>query len=38
MKPTLALMGFTIDNLSTNTFVIQGIPQGMDASEARESL
>jgi DNA mismatch repair ATPase MutL len=38
MKPTLALMGFNIDNLSNNTFVIQGIPNGMDATEAKESL
>ena len=38
MKPLLTQMGFTIDNLSYNTFVIQGIPQGMAAADIQHTI
>lgn len=38
LKPQLKLMGFTLENLSSQTFVIQGIPQGMQSADAREVL
>lgn len=38
LKPLLGKMGFTIDNLSPNTFVIQGIPQGMAPVDAQDAI
>jgi len=38
IKPLLKLMGFTLENLSSQTYVIQGIPQGMQSADAREVL
>ncbi len=38
LKPLLGKMGFTIDNLSPNTFVIQGIPQGMAAADVQDAI
>ncbi|MGC8864777.1 MAG: DNA mismatch repair endonuclease MutL [Bacteroidales bacterium] len=38
LKPLLSQMGFTLDNLSPTTLVIQGIPQGMSAADAQGAL
>lgn len=38
LKPLLGQMGFTLDNLSSTTFVIQGIPQGMSPADAQGAL
>lgn len=37
-KPLLSKMGFTLDNLSPNTFVVQGIPQGMAVSDIQNVI
>lgn len=37
-KPLLSKMGFTLDNLSPNTFVVQGIPQGMSIADIQNVI